>query len=592
VLAAMIEPLTHRGPDDHAVDTGRGFALGFRRLSIVDLLGGKQPMRDCSGAVRSVVNGEIYNYKELREELVARGCVFRTNCDVEVIPHLYEIHGETFVEKLNGQFAIAIVDERRRKLVLARDHVGIAPLFYTFAGETLLFASEIKALLRHPGVKRAVDLIGLDQILTWPGPVSPRTMFAGISSLPPGHTLVFSEAGTRIHKYWDLDFGVRQQSCRFQSDGSAVALHTEAVEHALTLAVKDRLNADVPVGFYLSGGLDSSLIAALMHARSPEQRRHSFSITFTDAAIDERRYQRLMAQRVGSIHHEREVGAKDIGEHLRRIVRCAEAPLRESYNACSLMLSGLAAEHGLKVILTGEGADEIFGGYVGYNLTRDSDEDDLESLLEAQLRKKLFGDRNLFYEKNYRAASEVKRALYAKHIDPAEIDCLAHAPVDHTQLIGRHPFHQRSYLDFKLRLADHLLADHGDRVAYANSVEVRYPFLDLRVIEAAKQIPPELMNEGGEEKAILRRVAARHVPPAILERRKFSFVAPSSPHLLRDNDWLQDLVSRERIARQGYFDPDVVEHLRARRTDINQTFEDDLLMVVLTFAIFLEEFGL
>lgn len=580
----MIEPLVHRGPDDRGLDFGDGFGLGFRRLSIVDLLGGKQPMRDCSGAIRSVVNGEIYNYKELRAELLSRGCVFHTTCDVEVIPHLYEHYGERFVEKLNGQFAIAIVDERQRRLVLARDHVGIAPLFYTIVDGTLLFASEIKALLQHPGVPRAVDLVGLDQILTWPGPVSPRTLFKGIASLPPGHLARFSASGLTLKRYWDLDF---PSNAAFQP-----ADYVSLVEEALTAAVKDRLNADVPVGFYLSGGLDSSLIAALIHAQSPDQRRHSFSITFTDAAIDERRYQRMVAQRVGSIHHEREVTPAAIGEHLRRIVRCAEAPLRESYNACSLILSGLAAEHGLKVILTGEGADEIFGGYVGYNLSRESADDDLDELLEAQLRRKLFGDRNLFYEKNYRAASEVKRALYSKHIDPADVDCLVQAPVDHAQLIGRHPFHQRSYLDFKLRLADHLLADHGDRVAYANSVEVRYPFLDLRVIEAAKQIPPALMNANGEEKAILRRVAERHVPPAILERRKFSFVAPSSPHLLRDNEWLHDLLSRERIERQGYFDPDVVERLQSQRADINQTFEDDLLMVVLTFAIFLEEFGL
>lgn len=271
------------------------------------------------------------------------------------------------------------------------------------------------------------------------------------------------------------------------------------------------------------------------------------------------------------------------------------------------------------MIQTGEGADELFGGYVGYRLDQQragagdtggtgatdgegnarDEGDDIHDLLAAQLRRRLFGDSGMFYEKDYHALADTKTALYSAAVRGrfAELDCLREPPVDLSQLAGRHRFHQRSYLDFKLRLADHLLADHGDRVAYAHSVEVRYPFLDLDVIAAARTIPPALMVKDGQEKYLLQRLAERYLPPAIRERRKFSFVAPGSPQLLRHGEaWVLDLLAPERIARQGYFDPAAVERLRRRYQtegfELNPTYEDDLLMVVLSFGILLDEFGL
>ncbi|MEM6455649.1 MAG: asparagine synthase (glutamine-hydrolyzing) [Acidobacteriota bacterium] len=627
LLRSMVAPLTHRGPDDQGYWQADGHGLGFCRLSIIDLAGGQQPMRNGDGTIHAVCNGEIYNHVELRTELVARGCSFRSRCDVEVVPHLYDLEGPGFVRRLNGQFALAVVDRRAHRLMLARDHVGIAPLFYTVVDEQLLFASEIKALLRHPGVRRAVDLTGLDQLLTWPGPVSPTTLFAGIHSLPPGHRLILQDGRISAERYWDLDYPRAEDESNLD-EGECIA----RLDDALRAAVRDRLQADVPVGFYLSGGLDSSLIAGIIHDLEPDQPRHSFSITFPDAEIDERRYQEIVAAHVGALHHAQEVDSGAICDRLRAIVTHAEAPLRESYNACSLILSQLANQHGLKVIQTGEGADELFGGYVGYRLdleraaaraaAADADEstwsgdawdedawdedawdggdaENLDDLYERELRQRLFGDAHLFYEKNYHALAETKRALYAPGVRArfGDFDCLRQSPVDVTQLVGRAPLRQRSYLDFKLRMADHLLADHGDRVAYAHSVEVRYPFLDVRVIEAAKQIPPHHMLAGGVEKAILRKMARRYVPEAILQRPKFSFVAPGSPHLLRHGpDWVHDLLAPDRIRRQGYFDVDVVERLKRRCFDddyrINQTFEDDLLMIVLTFGVFLEAFDL
>jgi asparagine synthase (glutamine-hydrolysing) len=598
-LAAMTEALAHRGPDDHGYHIGPGIGLGFRRLSIVDLETGNQPIWSGDRSVVCICNGEIYNYRELRARMESRGHRFRTRSDIEVVPALYLEYGLDFVTQLNGQFAFALWDERRRRLVLGRDHVGIAPLFYVQTSAGLLFASEIKSLLKHAATPRRVDLTGLDQILTFPGLASPRTMFAGVSSLAAGHLLVAVAGGTpQLIQYWDLDYPREGQI----TEGDR-ASHIDSLDAALRQSVRYRLQADVPVGAYLSGGLDSALIAAIAADIAPNEARNSFSIAFTDPAIDERRHQQVMAEQLGTRHHQREISSGDILGRLEDIVRCAETPLRESYNACSLALSAMVRDAGLKVVLTGEGADELFGGYVGYRLDLEraglDGATDVADMLEADKRRQLWGDAGFFYEKPYYALREVKQALYAPQLSAlhADFDCLAVPPVDLSRLDGRNVFHKRSYVDFKLRMADHLLADHGDRVALANGVEARYPFLDTGVIACAGRIPPQLMLEGGTEKALLKSLARRYLPDCIVDRKKFSFVAPATPTLLRlELPWVDDLLSAERIRRQGYFDVETVERLKTqyRRPSfaVSQTFEDDLLMVVLTFGLFVDIFDL
>jgi len=601
VLAAMTGALTHRGPDDEGFHIAPGIGLGFRRLSIVDLATGNQPIVGEDGTIVSVCNGEIYNFPELRAELEARGHRFRTHVDTEVLPAMYREWGPDFVSRLSGQFAFAIWDAREKRLVLGRDHVGIAPLFYSEIGDALVFASEIKGILARPDAPRRVNPTALDQILTFPGPVSPHTIFAGIESLPPGHILIAEADGRRtLRRYWDLDYPREADIDR----GRPIDDLIDELDAALRTAVKRRLQADVPVGAYLSGGLDSSLIAAILTDLTPGAERHTFSITFEDREIDESGPQRLMAARLGSIHHETSVGPGAINERLTDIVRHAEAPLRESYDACSLILSGMVRANGIKVVMTGEGADELFGGYVGYRLDvarggATGDDDDIEAMLEAETRSRLWGDPNFLYEKSYLASAETKRALYSKALSArfADFDCLKTPPVDKGALVGRHAFHKRSYLDFKLRMADHLLADHGDRVAFANSVEARYPFLDIDVIDVARRIPPEVMVRDGIEKYPLKRLARRYLPTEIVDRPKFSFVAPSGPALLKSGlPLIDDMLSRKRITRGGYFDPDAVERLKTRYRrpgfQLNQTFEDDLLMVVLTFNILLDQFDL
>jgi asparagine synthase (glutamine-hydrolysing) len=598
-LAAMLGSLVHRGPDEEGRFISSGIGLGCRRLSIVDLEGGNQPHFNEDRSIVSVCNGEIYNHRELRAELEARGHVFRSRCDVEVLVHLYEEEGPRCFRRLDGQFGCAIYDARSRELFLARDRVGITPLFYCSLPGSLAFASEIKALLTDRRVSRSVDLAGLDQVFSLPGLVSPHTLFKSVRSLRPGHYLRVRDESVSEHEYWDLIYPEERD---LPPAGDALA-HAQRLEEALVASIGSRLQADVPVGFYLSGGLDSSLIAALVHAQAPGVRRHSFAISFENAALDERRFQRLMAEQVGSTHHEAEFGTADVLSRLDTVIYHTECPLREAYDTCSLRLSELVHAAGLKVILTGEGADELFGGYVGYRFDQaprhEQGSATAEQALERELRAALWGSAGFKYERDLLSFRETKRALYAAPLADQlhEFECTRPGLIDTRKVAGRHPFHRRSYLDFKLRMADHLLGDHGDRMAYAHSVEARYPFLSNGVIDTARSIPPAVCLAGGLEKAILRQVGARHVPAPILSREKFGFVAPGSPELLRQGaPWIEHALSPETVRRQGYFNPDAVERLKARYTRegfvLDPTFEVDLLMPVLTFGLMIEKFEL
>lgn len=598
-LRRMADTLVHRGPDSCGYATHGPAGFGFRRLSIIDLSGGDQPMRNEDGSVILVCNGEIFNYRELRAELLRRGHRFRTECDVEVLVHLYEDEGMDFLNRLNGQFAFALYDTRSRQLCLARDQVGILPMYYTVADDVLIFASEIKALLRHPLVRREVNLSGLDQLLSFPGLVSPMTMFKQISSLPSGHMLIAQDGRIQLKEYWDLDYPLLGE-CSYDQPES---YYVEQLHDLLMRAVRYRLQADVPVGFYLSGGLDSSLIAAAIHQITPDAQRHSFSIGFTEAQMSETRYQQMMAAHVNSIHHEIIFNWDEIETRLRTMMHHCECPVKETYNTCSLALAQAARNAGIPVILTGEGADELFAGYVGYRFdglgVRKSATNDLDALLEDELREQLWGDKDLFYEQDFHAFREVKAALYSPALNARypEFDCLQFPVVNRERLRGRHVLHQRSYLDFKLRLADHLIGDHGDRMAMAHSVEARYPFLDRDLIDFARVIPPDLKLKQLNEKYIVKQVAASLVPSAIINREKFGFHAPGSSYLLqRKIGWIDDLLSYEQIKRQGYFNPDFVEHLKRRYMQpgfkLNLPFETDLLAIVLTFNIFLDLFEL
>lgn len=599
LLNRMTDTIIHRGPDSAGCFIEANLGLGFRRLSIIDLAGGDQPLYNEDGSLVLVCNGEIYNYHELKHQLEQKGHVFRTQSDVEVLLHLYEEEGEDLLQKLNGQFAFVLYDSRKKTLFLARDQFGINPLYFTVADGVLIFASEIKAILEHPLVERQIDLTGLDQILSFPGLISPRTIFKGIESLKSGHFVTVKNGDIRITEYWDLDYP-RTGDASYDRPES---FYIETLAELLDQSVRYRLQADVPVGFYLSGGLDSSLIAAVIKKVSPQVNRHSFSISFTDREICEAKYQKMMARHVGSEHHETVFDWTEIAGRLRDMIWHCESPVKESFNTCSMALSQSARDQDIKVILAGEGADELFAGYPGYRFDqlglRKSKPYDLETILEDELREKLWGDKDIFYEVDQIQLREVKSALYSAGLNELfeDFDCLNQELVNKELLRDRHFVHQRSYLDFKLRLSDHLLSEHGDRMVLANSTEGRYPFLDIDLVEFATRIPPDLKLNSFTEKYILRKMAEGLVPPEIIKREKFGFRAPGTPYLLRQNiEWINDLLSYERIKRQGYFNPEVTERLKSQYSqpgfNLNPHLEIDLLMVVLTFNILLDSFKL
>ncbi|MES1250061.1 MAG: asparagine synthase (glutamine-hydrolyzing), partial [Chitinophaga rupis] len=400
-IIAMANEMTHRGPDELSYLVEDGLAFGFRRLSIVDVLNGHQPFYGVNKDVILICNGEIYNYKELRFELEKKGYQFKTNCDVEVVIHLYYEYGTDFISRLNGQFAFAIFDRRNNSLFLARDHFGICPLFYTNINGVFIFASEIKAIIKCPLVKREVDLEGLDQIFTFPGLVSPVTLFKNIRSLPPGSCMVVKNGESTISQYWDLVYPEISET-----HVEAESYYLEKLDDLLLKSVRYRLNADVPIGFYLSGGLDSSLIGALMKVVAPEAVFPSFSIGFPfENQMNEREHQEKMIGHLSLENTAIMFDYAEIEKGLKQAVWASECSLKESYNTCSLALSRSVNDQGIKVILSGEGADELFGGYVGYRFdkqrTNKTALKDIEEQLEDDCRRKLWGDPGFFYEKNY-----------------------------------------------------------------------------------------------------------------------------------------------------------------------------------------------
>ncbi|MEZ2339437.1 asparagine synthase (glutamine-hydrolyzing) [Mucilaginibacter sp. RCC_168] len=601
VLTAMTTSLKHRGPDEssHFIDGNVGF--GFQRLAIIDLDNGRQPFFDDTKSIMLMCNGEIYNYKELKLKLQKKGYIFKTTCDIEVLVPLYVEYGIDFLKQINGQFAIAIYDKRKSSLILARDHFGICPLYYALVDNVLLFGSEIKALLKNPILKREVNLTGLDQVFSFPGLISPTTMFKNIVSIKPGSYIILKDE-IEVETYWDLDYPLPASQSHMQSE----SYYIEKLEDLLIQSVKYRMNADVPVGFYLSGGLDSSLIGALMKKIAPSTNFESFSVSFPaaeDKNIDESYYQNLVSGHLNSIHNKIPFEWTHVQEKMTEMIYCAEGPLKETYNSCSISLSGAARKKGIKVILSGEGADEFFGGYVGYRFDAQRQPSNqpktLEELMEAQLNNDLWGDPDFFYEKNYFEFSETKKAIYSEGVNElySKFNSYNYLEIDKSKLAGRGNLHKRSYLDLKLRLSDHLISDHCDRTCYANSVEGRYPFLDVNLIEFVKTIPDHLKLNNLIEKYILREIGKKYLPKSAVTRQKQGFVAAGSPYFLRkNNEWVNDMLSFDRIKRQGYFNPSTVERIKKHYVKddfvLNLPFDNDLLIIVLTFNIFLDVFNM
>jgi asparagine synthase (glutamine-hydrolysing) len=581
-VKSMADSIRHRGPDDEGIHAGGQAVLGHRRLSIIDLSSGHQPISNEDGSVWIVFNGEIYNYRELRQDLLSKGHRFSTNSDTEVIVHLYEQYGVECVSRLNGMFAFAIWDQRERALFLARDRVGIKPLYITEADGQLLFASEIKALLTHPAVERRVRLDAIDSFLMHLYGPGEDTMLAGIRRLLPGHYLLLKDGRVRIAQYWDLRFPAQP----------IAASEEEAAEQLMALlkdAVRGHMISDVPVGVLLSGGVDSTAMLSLA-VEETQQVVKTFTVGFSDPDVtDERPYARIAANRYGSDHHEMSITAADFLDFMPRYVRHMEEPVCEPPAVALYFVTELARRH-VKVLLSGEGGDEGFAGYPNYRnavwLERLKRLGDLASramgagfdVLGAASKKDRWrrfanmmrnSPRDYYWSRTAGPLSPFARmrpSLYT----PAFRDAVGGSQT-HPYIAGLFDnaseqtlLNQLLYVDTKTWLPDDLLIK-ADKMTMASSVELRVPLLDHRVLEFAAALPPSMKLKGFRTKHILKKALSRRVPQEILDRRKTGFPVPYRRWLNGElKGFVDEVLNDPRTRGRGYFDNAAVAGLIAR----------------------------
>jgi asparagine synthase (glutamine-hydrolysing) len=585
-LEVMITQLHHRGPDGTGFYSDAIVGLAHARLSIIDLAGGAQPIHNEDQTVQVIFNGEIFNYIELREELLAQGHQFYTHSDTEVIVHLYEQHGPDFVNRLNGQFAIAIWDISRRKLLMYRDRVGIAPLYYTQTGARIVFGSEIKAILPALPSKPGVNLQALDQLMTFWAPAAPNTLFEGVFELPPGFMLEMDASGMKIRRYWDWEFPLSRDQYAMESED----VLADRLRELLIDATRIRLRSDVPVGAYLSGGLDSSVLVAMIHHFSDAKLR-TFSIGFDAESLDETSFQQLMIDQVKAEHSRIQCSEADISDNFVKTIWHTEAPILRTAPVPMRMLSGLVRSQNYKVVLTGEGSDEVLGGYDIFKETkiRQFWAVNRDSGFRPALLKKLYP----YLDVSPGQAQQYLKNFFGSNLDQPNLPCFSHIPRwtttaktkdffsnevkaalsgDPAAIIEAslpkdasqwHYFNRAQYLEAKTLMAGYLLCSQGDRMLMASSVEGRFPFLDHRVIEFANRLPPKLKMKALNEKYLLKKAMGGYVPDAIVNRHKQPYRAPDIPSFFSGAPpaYVEEALSESALVRSGLFDAKRVQML-------------------------------
>jgi asparagine synthase (glutamine-hydrolysing) len=584
-LLAMTGAIAHRGPDDERFHLEPGVALGARRLAIIDLEGGQQPVSNEDGSIWAAFNGELFEYQEMRSELLAAGHRLATRCDTEAWVHIYEQHGRAMFEKARGQFAVSLWDRNSRTLILGRDRVGICPLYYAQADGWLLWGSEIKALLASGLIAARADVRGIDHFFTFFGAGTSRTFFEGIKSLAPGHFLEIRDGRLTQHQYWDLDFPDAGSERRLDDPRPLI----EEFEAILRQAVERRLRSDVPVVSYISGGLDSTVVLGLCG-----EQRHTAIPTFTvaldGAGPDERPHAAEAAAMLGSPLITTTIDRAGIASAYPQLVQAAEGPVLDTSCAALLRLAQSVHERGYKVVLTGEGADEALAGYIWYKVQAWSDAISrrvgrrVPELIGRMLKGGVAGFRApMLPERSiggarpvqfmlYEMISLVKPAIYSGAMKERLSDHDPYSDLDvGTDRIGRwHPLNQSLYAGYKIMLPGMLLLSKGDRIAMNASVETRYPYLDEDVIAFCAALAPEYKLRGMTEKWILRQVAGRVLPQRIASRPKTMFRASMSGTFLGPHRpaWVDQLLSRESLTATGYFDPATITRQRAWQTHI------------------------
>ena len=582
-LLSMTAAIEHRGPDDEQYHAEPGVILGARRLSIVDLAGGRQPIPNEDGSIWVAFNGELFEYPELRQELEAKGHKLATRCDTEAWVHLYEDHGEEMFAHARGQFAVSLWDRNNRTLILGRDRVGICPLYYVERDGWLLWGSEIKALLSSGMVPARPDPKGVDHLFSFFCAGTERTFFEGIKSLRPGHYIKVKDGRLSIHQYWDLDFPDAGQERRLDDPTPLV----DEFEGLLRQSVERRLRGDVPVVSYISGGLDSTVVLGLS-SRQRGQAVPSFTIGLDKAGPDERTQSTESAEALGSPLTMVTMNSRDIASTYPELVMAAEGPVMDTSCAALLRLAQAVHGQGYKVALTGEGADEALAGYIWYKTqkTREAISNRFGHFMPRIARSFLLAavGGGSKHRAEMRATNGVRTAqqdMYeligqARSIlySPEMWDRLGdHNPYDDlgitTERIQRWaPMNQSLYIGYKVMLAGLLMISKGDRIAMHSSVETRYPFLDDDVIRFCSQIAPEYKLRGRTEKWILRQVAARILPPAIANRPKTMFRSKFAPTFFGQGRpaWVDQLLSPESLRATGYFDPAIVKSERMKQS--------------------------
>jgi asparagine synthase (glutamine-hydrolysing) len=607
LLEGMLSSIRHRGPDEEGMYFDVGLGLGSRRLSIIDLSGGTQPIYNEDKSVAVVFNGEIYNYRELRSALERRGHTLATSSDTEVIVHLYEEAGDDCVHELRGMFAFALWDLRRKRLLLARDRLGIKPLYYANHRGQLVFGSEIKALLQHPAIDARPNAEALGHFLSLKYVPAPQTMFAGIHALAPGTLLVCDQQGPKVRSYWHLQFAHSHNGHRSQES------YEEELASLLRESVKLHLVSDVPFGAFLSGGVDSSTIVALMSEllNAPVK---TFSVGFDGdgATFSELPYARLVAERYGTDHHEIVVRGRDLVERAEKVVWHLDQPIADPATLANYMVAELARRH-VKMVLTGEGGDELFAGYARHAgdkfspLFRPLPAAVKAAALAVALRlPRLHRPKLALYalcqpDETSRLVNwfplfspEMKSALLSDDFkaelngsSAAQIfaDCLARTD-------AADPLSRMLFIDTSLWLPDDLLA-RGDKTSMAASIEARVPLLDHKLVEFAASVPAHLKVKGLARKYLLKKVAHRWLPPQVITRKKQGFPVPLSVWFRKEaRSFVRDVLSPAAVRRRGVFSPHYVQALIER----NERGEVEggawlwaLLNVELWYRLFIDE---
>lgn len=608
----MSEAMIHRGPDDDGYLDRPGLSMAHRRLSIIGLSDGKQPIGNEDGSIQVIFNGELFDYPERKAELESKGHSFRTHTDTEIIPHLWEEHGLSFFDKLKGQFALALHDAKTNELILARDRFGILPLYWSvqkFEGtEWLLFASEIRGLLASGVVPKVANPLGLNHVFTFFAVPGPLTCFAGVNLLPPGCYLrLRPNEPIQERRYYDLDFP-KQGEEEFPAEGEAVAEY----ERRFVNAVQKRLRADVPVVAYLSGGVDSATVVGVS-SKVLGRPIPTFTVGVKSKWYDETEPALLTARHVGSTPHILEYADRDVRTAYPDLIRAAEFPVVDTSSAALLRLAGLVRQNHYKVVLTGEGSDEFLMGYPWFKTNRLLSGIEVvpgvsigNHLRRAALR---FTGQPMYPMSLIEAAQDAVGGqmgwldLYGLmslnklrfYSEPWKRELVGRTPyldlnLDTARLRQWHPLHRAVYVGAKIMLAGHLLASKGDRVAMANSVETRPPFLDEDLIEFTNRLHPHYKLRRLQDKFILRKIAEKYIPTEIARRPKKMFRAPLNSFYLNDSTaphWIAEVLSEESLKKTGYFDVQAVQHwsgriAQIRRSPRKTSIEMGLVAVVAT----------